>query len=70
MPELGPKEEETPVCAGCGEELPEGMKFCPNCGTAVPQKEEAAQAASACPGCGAEVAPDAKFCMGCGTKLQ
>ena len=24
---------EKPVCTGCGEELPEGMKFCGQCGT-------------------------------------
>ena len=49
--------------AACGEELPEGQKFCPNCGTAVPQPK------ITCPGCGKEYEPGTRFCMECGTKL-
>ena len=49
------------VCAGCGEENPDGAKFCMSCG--------AAQAAPACPSCGEENPPKAKFCLDCGTPL-
>src|SRR5581483_3157181 len=49
------------VCAGCGEENPDGAKFCMSYG--------AAQAAPACPSCGEENPPKAKFCLDCGTPL-
>ena len=31
---------ERPVCAGCGEDIVEGMKFCSQCGTPVPVAAE------------------------------
>lgn len=50
------------VCASCGKAIPQGAKFCPECG--------AKQAlASFCPECGAKVNAGAKFCSGCGHKL-
>ena len=54
-------------CTECGEELPEGMRFCPNCGTPAPQDE---MQPNLCPGCGKEYTPGSRFCMDCGTKLQ
>jgi membrane protease subunit (stomatin/prohibitin family) len=50
------------VCANCGEAIPDGAKFCMNCGTPRP-------VARFCPQCGAKAGEGAKFCMECGTKL-
>ena len=61
MPEVGPKEK--PTCEGCGEELPDGMKFCPNCGTPAPLPKVV------CPGCGKEYDEGTRFCMDCGSRL-
>lgn len=47
-------------CTSCGNPLAPGAKFCPECGTPVPQ-------AKACSNCGNEIAPGAKFCPNCGT---
>ena len=68
--DFGPKEE--PVqpepavqahCTGCGAALPEGAKFCPECGKPAVKK-------SACPVCGAvPAAESAKFCAECGAPL-
>src|SRR5437762_29696 len=48
-------------CSGCGEENPDGAKFCMSCG--------ASQAAPTCPSCGEENPAKAKFCLACGTPL-
>jgi len=50
-------------CVSCGQPVPAGSKFCPACGTAVPQ----APAGGFCTSCGAQLAPGARFCAGCGT---
>src|SRR5438093_1552288 len=47
-------------CPNCGSENPEGLKFCNECGTALPRR---------CAQCGFENAPQAKFCGECGTPL-
>jgi membrane protease subunit (stomatin/prohibitin family) len=47
-------------CVKCGQMIPAGTKFCPNCG--------AGQTAS-CPSCNAAISPGAKFCPNCGAKL-
>jgi membrane protease subunit (stomatin/prohibitin family) len=47
-------------CTNCGQGVPAGAKFCPNCGTK--------QAAAGCSGCGQPVPEGAKFCPNCGTK--
>lgn len=52
----------TTACASCGADT-SGAKFCPSCGTAVPQ----ASASGTCGNCGAET-KGAKFCPECGTK--
>ena len=59
-----PQEEPpAPRCPGCGEALPEGAKFCPNCGRPAAQK--------ACPVCGAAPAGEgAKFCANCGAPMH
>ena len=48
-------------CTGCGKDLPQGAKFCLECGTKVAVKP-------VCTGCGKELPPEAKFCLECGTK--
>jgi class 3 adenylate cyclase/tetratricopeptide (TPR) repeat protein len=48
------------LCAGCGEPLPAGAKFCIQCGTPTQ---------ASCPSCGASVVPGARFCMECGSSL-
>ena len=61
-----PAQPEAPAqaqCAGCGAPLPEGVKFCPNCGTPAAQPKT-------CPVCGAAPLEGAKFCANCGTPLN
>ena len=50
------------TCSGCGEKIPDGAKFCMNCGKPRPT-------AKFCPECGTKANDGAKFCMNCGTKL-
>ncbi len=50
-----------PACRVCGQDNPEGAKFCLECGTPF--------AAAACPSCGADNPAGAKFCLECGTAL-
>ncbi len=45
-------------CAGCGTHLPDGARFCLECGRPL---------AATCTGCDAPLPPQAKFCMECGT---
>ena len=56
-------EQKAPVfCASCGAEIPESVKFCPNCG-AQSQKEAGPLL---CKGCGTEIPEGVKFCPNCG----
>lgn len=52
---------ESQKCMFCGNGMPSGSKFCPNCG-----KE---QKSSFCPKCGNPIDSDTKFCPNCGEKL-
>lgn len=49
------------MCPSCGYQSPEGVKFCPECGTKL--------GTSACPSCGQDNPPGTRFCGGCGHKL-
>ncbi len=51
-------------CVKCGKDIPQGTKFCPECG--------AAQVVSMveCPNCHAKVPDSAKFCPECGKTLK
>ncbi len=50
-------------CTECGNSVPAGAKFCPNCG--------AKQAGPAlCAGCGEPLPEGSKFCPNCGTKTE
>ena len=51
------------ACSGCGNPVPAGAKFCPNCG-----QPQTAPQARFCMGCGAKLEPGAKFCPECGQK--
>ena len=48
------------TCNNCGAEVQDGMKFCFDCGTPVPQVKK-------CVSCGAELSLKMKFCLECGT---
>ncbi|MBQ1197852.1 MAG: zinc-ribbon domain-containing protein [Spirochaetaceae bacterium] len=48
------------ICSNCGAEVADGMKFCFDCGTPVPQVKK-------CVSCGAELSLKMKFCPECGT---
>jgi class 3 adenylate cyclase/tetratricopeptide (TPR) repeat protein len=47
-------------CPECQIELPNGFKFCKECGTKLELT---------CPGCGKSIPPDSKFCPECGHNL-
>jgi membrane protease subunit (stomatin/prohibitin family) len=48
-------------CSNCGQPVPPGAKFCPNCGTAV---------GKTCSHCGAANPTNARFCTTCGEQLE
>lgn len=50
------------ICKKCGQELPNGAKFCTNCGEKIEETSEF----KVCPKCGAKCKKDAKFCTTCG----
>jgi len=50
-------------CPNCNSPLPQGAKFCANCGTKIPE-------AGVCVSCKAQLIPGAKFCPGCGAKVE
>ena len=54
-------------CRACGKEIPEGSKFCGECGK--PLQQEAGGALLKCSKCGNENPEGTKFCTGCGTPL-
>ena len=60
MPQQPQMQQPGTPCPACGQMVPGGMKFCPNCGN----KMEAAPAV--CAQCGAQLPPGTKFCPNCG----
>ncbi|MEG1997107.1 MAG: zinc-ribbon domain-containing protein [Clostridiales bacterium] len=50
------------ICHSCGEILGQGVRFCPNCGAAMPQEKH-------CPACGEKIEDNVKFCPACGSPL-
>src|SRR5215470_1321543 len=48
-------------CTKCGTQTTSGRKFCPECGSPLPNR---------CAKCGAENLPSAKFCEDCGARLR
>lgn len=53
----------TITCRKCNSQIPEGSKFCLQCGEKVDES-------LFCPNCGEKLPQNAKFCLGCGTKLS
>lgn len=49
------------VCSKCKAQIPNGSKFCLNCGEKV-------ITALFCSNCGKELPPNSKFCLECGKK--
>jgi len=48
------------ICAGCGANNPDGMKFCGKCGASL---------AASCSACGFDSPPGFRFCGRCGRSL-
>jgi predicted amidophosphoribosyltransferase len=72
-------------CTNCNAELPEGTRFCTECGKPIeqvpaidepandeksPEEGDISQKSINCPECHAEVQPGSKFCMECGAKIE
>lgn len=63
-------------CINCGCELPEGARFCGNCGTPQPEHQQEEQQAGQpveqrfCPHCGGANDADAIFCSICGKDMN
>ncbi|MBQ7567832.1 SPFH domain-containing protein [bacterium] len=55
-------------CGQCHAQVPEGTKFCPQCGGKIVPPAPAG--AIPCPGCGKPVPEGTKFCPECGTKIE
>jgi len=51
---------QTTVCSSCGKTIPQGVKFCPECGASNKPKF--------CTNCGTKLEPTDKFCSNCGQK--
>ena len=49
------------ICPKCQTDLPDGAKFCKECGRNIE---------TACPECGKNIPPESKFCLECGHKLR
>jgi len=62
------------TCLACGEAMPAGSKFCPECGAAQEEHQKASNqkpaTAKTCPSCGANVREGVKFCTQCGESLS
>lgn len=65
------------ICANCGKEISDDVKFCPACGTAVEKKVyegevivEPVAEPKVCIKCGAALEKGAEFCTECGSKIE
>lgn len=51
------------ICPSCNNSVVKGTKFCPKCGSQLPEAKN-------CTGCGAELPAGTAFCPNCGTKTE
>lgn len=51
------------ICSKCNSQIPEGSKFCMNCGEKVNES-------LFCGNCGEKLPLNAKFCLKCGNKIK
>jgi hypothetical protein len=58
------------LCSKCQQPLPDGAKFCGECGTRQAQEPSAPEAPKNCDSCGNELAASARFCGECGRPVQ
>ncbi len=66
----------TRSCASCGSIIPLSTAFCPNCGAAQPNTQQAqppqqaqGQRPKFCPNCGSALTGQSKFCPNCGAQV-
>lgn len=67
-----------PFCMNCGQQLPEGAKFCSGCGTAMGEvkseetqrKQEWAGKIIKCPSCGEDIPSFTAICPACGHEIN
>lgn len=57
------------TCPKCGKEIPEGKKFCGNCGTKIDTSTTTDSNILICASCGAPLTPGKKFCGKCGAPV-
>ncbi len=64
-------------CPNCGTVLPEGTKFCTECGKQIPteptqtiNQDAAQQQGSYCPNCGNAILANTNFCVVCGAQIN
>ncbi|MBO6230981.1 MAG: zinc ribbon domain-containing protein [Ruminiclostridium sp.] len=57
------------ICTNCSAQIADGMKFCPNCGTAAPS-DTITGGSRFCAECGSPVNAGASFCDRCGKPLN
>ena len=55
-------------CPNCGAVLPEGDKFCKECGKQIPTEPTQNQV-EYCPNCGNKISENNKFCVVCGAQI-
>ena len=61
--------QEKIVCSQCGYELNEEIKFCPNCGSVVLEKQDMPEKVN-CSKCGAKIDKTMVFCPECGQEIK
>ena len=64
-------------CENCGSDIPNGAKFCPDCGAEAIRMEEQEEGEETvrpekryCPECGAVIIPGSRFCTSCGRRVE
>ena len=53
-------------CSNCDHLVPDGEKFCTNCGQKIESKSESNQNTKYCSNCGESMEKDSQFCTNCG----